>query len=498
MIQRLSQTLLQHPTISVPQLRSILQTEKILLYYPETGNLRRELYRKHMEFFRAGASQRERLFLAGNRVGKTEGVSSYELTLHLTGQYPTWWEGHRFSGPISAWAAGDTNQTTRDILQAKLLGKLSRHKDSKPGEAIGLGTGMIPAWAIRTTRPKSGIPNAIETVWVKHKTGGSSSLTFKSYEQGRVSFQGTEQDVICLDEEPPLDVYLECLTRTMKTGRFNGGWIILTFTPLEGWTEVVDQFLDEFKRQESNRFYVQAGWDDAPHLSADEKADMLKRYPEYQRDARARGVPQLGSGAIYQIGESEIREEPFAIPSHWPRAFGLDVGWNRTACVWGARDPDSGRIHLYDEHYYAHSNVGDNARAIRGRGEWIPGVIDPASRGRSQTDGQQLLQNYLDQGLDVEPAVAAVEAGLQIVRDLFLDGQLKVFSSLANFWKEFRLYRREEKGKVVKQNDHLMDAARYLVAGGGRDRMRTKPVKPRAQQGSGYSSPGGYSGSWMG
>jgi phage terminase large subunit-like protein len=482
-------------------------TGRYLTYYPDTGELRRELYKKHLEFFRAGTVHRERLFLAANRTGKTEGVSAYETTLHLTGKYPAWWQGKRFSKPIIAWCANDTGKDTRDILQYKLLGRLSRG-DGARAESIGLGTGMIPAEAIRSTRQKQGTPNAIETAWIRHYAAGrdqqgkpiwvvdgTSTLVFKSYEQGRKTFQGTEIDLIALDEEPPLDVYTECLTRTMATATFEGGLIILTFTPLEGWTEVVDQFLDEQKREHSGRFYVLAGWDDAPHLGGAEKADMLRRYPEYQRDARSKGVPQLGSGAIYQIGESEIREDPFKIPEHWPRAFGLDVGWNRTACIWAAHDRDSGRIHIYDEHYFAHSDVGENARAIRGRGDWIPGVIDPAARGRSVVDGQQCLQNYIDAGLDVEAAIASREAGIQLVRDWMLAGNLKVFASCANFWKEYRLYRRDEKGQVVKQSDHLMDALRYLMVS-GRDRMKTKPVK-KPDIGSGYRPPGGFEGSWL-
>jgi len=90
-------------------------------YYPDEGPLRRELYPKHLEFFRAGVEHRERCFLAANRVGKTEGVGGFELTCHLTGEYPVWWEGRTFDHQIEAWAAGDTSQTVRDIIQAKLL-----------------------------------------------------------------------------------------------------------------------------------------------------------------------------------------------------------------------------------------------------------------------------------------------------------------------------------------------------------------------------------------
>jgi hypothetical protein len=95
-------------------------TERLTLgtYYPDAGPLCRALHPKHLAFFAAGAVHRERLFMAANRVGKTEGVGGYETTLHLTGDYPPWWEGRRFDRPISAWAAGKTGETTRDIVQA--------------------------------------------------------------------------------------------------------------------------------------------------------------------------------------------------------------------------------------------------------------------------------------------------------------------------------------------------------------------------------------------
>lgn len=162
-------------------------------------------------------------------MGKTEGVGAYETTLHLTGRYPDWWEGKRFQSSITAWAAGDTSQTTRDILQEKLLGPKS-----------DIGTGMIPGDSIVRTTPKPGVPDAVETIYVKHAGSGISELTLKNYEQGRVSFQGTGRHVIWLDEECDMGIYTECLLRTMTTN----GLVICTFTPLLGLSEVVRYFLD--------------------------------------------------------------------------------------------------------------------------------------------------------------------------------------------------------------------------------------------------------------
>lgn len=201
---------------------------RIDYFYPDEGELRRELYVKHLEFFKAGASYRERCIIAANRIGKSESIGAYEMSVHLTGEYPHWWEGKRFDRAVSCWAAGDTGKTVRDILQLKLLGKVG-----------DFGTGMIPGEYLLGTTTKYGLPDAVESGKVRHVSGGTSLVTLKSYDQRRESFQGTEQDVIWLDEEPPQDIYVECLMRTMTTG----GMIMCTFTPLMGISEVVKSFM---------------------------------------------------------------------------------------------------------------------------------------------------------------------------------------------------------------------------------------------------------------
>jgi len=390
----------------------------------------------------------------------TYGVGGYELVLHLTGQYPDWWEGRRFTNPIKAWAAGDTNKTVRDILQAKIVG---------PSEAIG--SGLIP-FDLIVGKPtsKSGVPDAIESVKVRHTSGFVSTLVFKSYEQGREAFQGTEQDVILLDEEPPYSIYVECLMRTMATGDFEGGTVLCTFTPLEGLSETVLSFMPGGKIADASfdnpKFVIMADWNDAPHLSETEKADLLRSIPPYQRDARTKGIPQLGSGAIYPIPESEILCDPFMIPAYWPRVYGQDVGWNRTAAVWGAWDRESDTVYLYSEYYHAQAEPAIHAAGINARGKWIPGVIDPAARGRSQKDGEQLLKLYQELGLSLAVADNSVESGLYEVWMRLSTGRLKVFKTLQNWLGEYRIYRRDEKGRVVKENDHLMDCTRYLCKTG--------------------------------
>lgn len=465
---------------------------KFYTYFPDAGPLRRELYPKHIEFFRAGAKYRERGFMAANRIGKTESAGGFELTCHLTGLYPEWWEGRRFDHPIDAWAAGKSNETTRNIIQFKLFGKVLGSGLTKRLA----GTGVIPGDLVGKPSWRSGFQDLVDTVPIKHASGEWSQLALKSYEQGRGSFEGTEKHVIWLDEEPPEDVYGECLIRTMTTG----GMIIATFTPLEGITPVVLSFLPNGKLPDGNaqvtptKYLVTAGWDHVPHLTEDAKRELLAATPPYLRDARSKGIPQLGSGAIYPIAEEEITCDPFEIPFWWPRAYGMDVGWNCTAAVWGAWDRESDCVYLYSEYKKGEAEPVVHAHAINARGKWIPGVIDPASRGRGQGDGKRLLTQYQDY-LNIDLADNAVEAGLFACWDRFSTGRLKIFKSLVQTLGEIRMYRRDEHGKVVKDNDHVMDAMRYLVMSGMR-LAKTEPVDREEEDAKyaddGRSAVGGY------
>lgn len=207
-----------------------------------------------------------------------------------------------------------------------------------------------------------------------------------------------------------------------------------------------------------------ATWDDAPHLDEQSKAELWESIPPYQRDARSKGIPQLGSGAIYPIQEEEITVDDFEIPKFWPRAYALDVGWNATACVWGAWDQESDVVYIYSEYKQGEEKPAVHAQSIKARGDWVPGVIDPAARGRSQNDGKTLMKAYRDDyGLNIVPADNSVEAGIYKVWERLTTGRLKIFASCNSFFEEFRLYRRDEKGRIVKVDDHEMDCVRYLI-----------------------------------
>lgn len=185
---------------------------------------------KQEEFHNAGKAYRERLFMAGNQLGKTW-AGAYEMAMHLTGLYPDWWDGRRFDDRVTAWAGSETGEVTRDSAQRLLLGNGANREE--------WGTNALPFKNIERVTMRSGVSGAVDTLVVKHIKGGSSLLTFKSYDQGREKWQGQTLNVVWFDEEPPADIYMEGLTRTNATN----GCVYLTFTPLKGMSEVVRGFL---------------------------------------------------------------------------------------------------------------------------------------------------------------------------------------------------------------------------------------------------------------
>ena len=220
--------------------------------------------------------------------------------------------------------------------------------------------------------------------------------------------------------------------------------------------------------QKRSRFVVMAGWQDVPHITPEMIAEEKAKIPPHEFEARSLGKPSLGSGAIYPVPEAEFVCDPFVIPDWMPQCFALDVGWKRTAVLWGAKDQDNDVVYLYGEYYRGQAEPAIHAQAIRARGAWIPGVIDPASRGRGQKDGEALFNIYVnDHGLPLTLANNALESGILDVWQRLSTGRLKVFKTLVNWIKEYRFYQRDEKGKIKDgQADHLMDCTRYLVMSG--------------------------------
>ncbi len=203
--------------------------------YPDDGPLRRELYAKHLRMFAAGATHSERIALGGNRVGKSFGIGGYETALHLTGLYPHWWEGHRFTKPILAWACGTKGSKVRDTNQHILMGKLRRTSSVTTTEG-----GFIPPRSIDRVTRRTGVSDAVDTAIIRHRGGWENKVVFKGYEEGRHAFEAEAVDWCWLDEEPTQEIYDECVLRLLTTN----GRLILTLTPVDGMTECVKHLLE--------------------------------------------------------------------------------------------------------------------------------------------------------------------------------------------------------------------------------------------------------------
>jgi phage terminase large subunit-like protein len=403
--------------------------------------------------------------MTANQIGKST-IGAYICAVHATGRYPDWWEGRKFTKPLYAWAAGVSNDTTRDIMQTELFG-LAEDENQ-------WGTGMVPLDDIgEKTRKRGATGNTYDSVMVRwhDKTGtakGYSRIGFKSYEMGEEKFFGRPVDFIWLDEQPPSNIYTQCITRTVATG----GDVLMTFTPEQGITPVVHQFMHERK---AGQYLLQATWDDAPHLTEEVKEQLLSQYPPHERELRSKGIPVFGSGLVFPIPEADITSDYFDIPSEWPRCAGLDFGWDHpTAAVWVAYDPVGDIIYVYDEYSERKKTPLEHAAALRSRPHYIP-IAWP--RDGLQTDkgsGVSLAQHYRDQGCNllhswftnpIAPGDSAkgnqnIEPGIMMMLHRMETGRLKVFPHLMEWFKEFRAYHRKD-GKIEPMNDDVMSATRY-------------------------------------
>lgn len=432
------------------------KTNKLKSYAP---------YAKQKEFHTAGATKSERLFMAGNQLGKTI-AGGAEWAIHLTGRYPDWWEGAEFNKAPVMWAGSVTGESTRDNPQRILVGP--------PAIEEQWGTGFIPADCIVSRTRAMGVPNLLDSVVVRWGGGGDvqadeALLSFKAYEKGREKWQGPTVDGVWYDEEPPEDIYSEGLTRTNNGQR--GQFAQMTFTPLLGMSTVVSRFVmpaaDDMATE--SRKVISMTIDDAEHYSPEERAKIIASYPAHEREARAKGIPTLGSGLIFPVVEEDIIVEPFPIPEHWVQIGGLDFGWDHpTAGAGLAWDRDTDIVYLTREYRKSQASPVIHAAALKAWGSWLPWSW-PHDGNNDVAAGKNLATQYREQGLNMLPERAtfedgsnSVEAGLMEMLDRMQTGRWKVFRTCGLWLEERRIYHRKN-GQVVKERDDTISASRYAM-----------------------------------
>ena len=388
--------------------------------------------------------------------------------MHLTGKYPSWWQGTRFNHANEWLVASTTNETTRDRCQKDLFGD--------PVDEKAIGTGAVPLDCIGEKIRKPGVPNAYDTVLVKHVSGGWSKVSFRAYEQGPKKFMGSRlTGGYWADEEPPGEINSQLVRGIFATN----GVGLLTFTPEEGITEVVAQFMNDLQEGQA---LIRASWDDAPHMTPERKQLALAGIPAHERDMRSKGDPMVGSGLIFPISDETIMCDPFEIPPHWARINGLDFGWDHPfACANIAIDRESDSVYVYDGYRQSRTLPAIHALAIKKHGDWIPCAWPHDGLQHDKQSGKILADAYRDLGVNMwrEPFSNApapgqmegkggngVEAGIFEMLTMMQTGRFKVFSTVKYWFEEQKMYHRKSSGgriEIIARNDDFISAVRYGV-----------------------------------
>jgi phage terminase large subunit-like protein len=310
-----------------------------------------------------------------------------------------------------------------------------------------------------------GVSGLYDKIVVKHKSGGDSVLILMSYEQGREKWQGDTLDFLWFDEEPPKDIWSEGLARLTE-----GGMAYMTFTPLNGMTDVV---IDFFQNPVPDMGLVQMTLDDVAHFSKEEKALRIAGYRPHEREAREKGVPMLGEGKVFQIPEDFIREPALtSFPAHWTWLWGIDFGIQHPfAAVLGAWDKDTDTIHIVHSIRMSDAMIIQHVRAMKAidktAGIRVAWPQDGTQRDRGSLTPMSKL--YAKEGLRMlhEHAKFAdgsnsTETGIMEMDERMKTGRLKVAAHLSEWFDEFRNYHRKD-GLLVKVRDDLLSATRVLV-----------------------------------
>lgn len=418
--------------------------------------------------------------LGGNQSGKSISAA-HKLAWDLTGIYPEWYKGPRTKRAIDAWVVGETNETTRDSCQKRLFGP----DIDKIGEGGLIGPDYIEGKPSRRT----GITGAIDVARIKHISGGTSTLGFKSYEQGRKALASATLDRIWVDEEPPQDCFDEMVMRLIA----RKGQMMITFTPLLGITPLY-KFLTEPKPGTSID-YGFLSWDEASHLDSETKEGIKAMYAGNpgQLKARMTGRATISTGLIFPFEWRDISVKDFLIEPWWPRLAGLDLGWKHpTAAPVACLDPDADVIYVYKAYKQAEKHYAVHAAALRQFGD-VDFACDPAGLQTEKASGEKLMHLYSD-SLDPDwmnrpeedrkifKAKNGVEWGNNLVYERLASERLFFFRSLKDIEEEVSEYRWDDKGKVYKVKDDLMDGNRYMVVSEsrfrrpGRGRMAYEPV----------------------
>lgn len=414
--------------------------------------------------------KRNRWVFGGNRSGKTE-CGAVECLWILRGVHP--YRKNRQN--VFGWAVSLSQQVQRDVAQAKILHYLPK---SWIEEIIMLSG--------RRDSPSGGV---IDQIKIKNVFGGISTLGFKSCDQGREKFQGSSLDFVWFDEEPPRDIYEECLMRVMD----RRGDIFGTMTPLKGRTFIYNEIYLNVKRN-PEIWHEFMTWEDNPYLSRKEISLLEKSLDGSALDARRYGRFSAGAGLVYpEFDESVHVIEPFDVPKEWQDTVSIDPGLNNPLSAhWYCVDWD-GNIYVVAEHFAGGKDIDFHAEAIKrisaGLG-WrtdskgrISALIDSAANQRTLASSKSVAELFAERGILVNTKVDKnVFAGISRVKSFLKRGNgesdIFIFSNCVNMIAEFKSYFWAEGDVPVKKDDHCMDELRYYVMTRPRPTEKSTAVTP--------------------
>lgn len=466
--------LLESFNTKLASLANYQKYNKLEFMFPLVGEYRRDLYPKQMKFFAAGYSHLIRAFFGGNGTGKTC-CGGTEFSYHLTGLYPADWKGRKFKHPIKAWGAARENKQLKEAMQEWLFGDLGdKGTGLIPRHCLVDEKGEVQTWAM------AGTANCIGSARIKHHTNGVfdgwSQVDFKTYAQGWQEFQGANRNLIWLDEEPDdAKIYAECIAR-IRGPEGKEGSLYITLTPLLGYSTVYLAFIPNgivpyngIHPDNEEKFVVVVTDDDVPHLSAKIKKTMEEEWKltdPNSLQARQKGIAAIGSGRIYPIDESFVVVPKLQIPSFWPKAYGIDPGQANFAAIWVTKDPNTGILYVYDEYKHGKVVYLIHAEAIKNRGDWISGGIDPHEAVKPRDTGET-VESYLESvGLHLTAAKGDPDALRIRIRAMFESGALKIIDNCTGLLNEIRTYRYDINDPNVparNQEDHRCDALMYVI-----------------------------------
>ena len=422
-------------------------------------NSGKKKHKKQLKFHRC--KKRNRWVFGGNRSGKTE-CGAVECIWMLRGIHPY----RKNRANVFGWAVSLSQQVQRDVAQAKILKYLPES--------------WIESATMLSGRRDSLASGIIDQIRIKNVFGGISVLGFKSCDQGREKFQGSSLDFVWFDEEPPRDIYEECLMRVLdKKGEVFG-----TMTPLKGRTFIYDEIYLN-RRCNPEVWSISMSWSDNPYLDKKETALLESCLGGSTLDARKFGRFSDGGGLVYpEFDESIHVIPPFDVPKEWQDNISIDPGFtNPLSAHWYAVDYD-GNVYVVAEHFAAGRDIDYHAAKILeisrrigwradGRGR-VRALIDSAANQHTLASAKSVAEMLCERGVVVNTRVDKnVLAGIMRVKS-YLAGEgarLYIFNTCKNLIEEFGEYFWGEGDAPVKRDDHCMDELRYYLS------SRPKPPK---------------------